>query len=163
MLIGLISDSHDHLPHIKQAVQVFRQHNVDKVLHAGDYCSPFTIEPFEGLGLTGVLGKNDGDISLLREKFEDVSGSLHDHFTEILGEGCKIALYNGIEPAVTSALAKCGTYDVVVTGHTHSRKNQQINNTLSVNPGTAHGFGKEATVALLNTNNLKVDFITLYK
>lgn len=133
------------------------------ILHAGDYCSPFTIEPFEGLSLSGVFGKNDGDHALLKEKFENINGTLGGHFKEFnLGDN-KVALYNGTEAPITSALENCGHYDVVIAGHTHEKKAEYIEDTLSINPGTAHGFGKEATVGLFNTESMKVDFITLYK
>lgn len=162
MVIGLISDSHDHLPHVKQAVLMFKQHNVDLVLHAGDYCSPFIIEPFEGLALYGVFGKHDGDHSLLKEKFDAIDGKVSRHFAEFELGGLDVALYNGIEAPITSALEKCGSYDVVVSGHTHERKADQIEDTLSINPGTVHGFGEEATIGLFNTEAMRVDFLTLY-
>lgn len=163
MILGLISDSHDHLPHVKQAVQIFKQHKVDLVLHAGDYCSPFMIEPFEGLPLTGVFGKHDGDHSLLKEKFDAIEGKVSGHFAELTLKELNIAVYNGIEASITSALEKCGNYDLIVSGHTHKSKADHIGSTLSVNPGTAHGFGEEATIGLLNTLTMRVDFITLYK
>ncbi len=54
MLIGLISDSHDHVRNIEKAIKIFKKREVELVLHAGDFCSPFTIPPFEGLNLKGV-------------------------------------------------------------------------------------------------------------
>lgn len=163
MLIGVISDSHDHSPHIKQAVQIFKQHEVDLVLHAGDYCSPFTIAFFEGLSLKGVIGKNDGDHFLLLKKFDAIGGSLGAHFTDVRVDDRKVALYNGTEPPITAALEESGNYDVVVSGHTHERRAEKVDKTLAVNPGTAHGFGNEATVALLNTDSMHVEFMTLYR
>lgn len=65
MTIGLISDSHDQMPHIKKAVTVFKKEGVELVLHAGDFCSPFTIPPFDGLELKAVFGNNDGDHYLI--------------------------------------------------------------------------------------------------
>lgn len=162
MLIGLISDSHDHSPHLKQAVQIFKQHNVALVLHAGDYCSPFTIDYFKGLTLEGVIGKNDGDHFLLKEKFDEIDGTLEMHFLEVEINNCKIALYNGVDMPITASLEKCGDYDIVVSGHTHEKRKERTKETLAVNPGTAHGFGDEATVALLNTGMMNVDFMTLY-
>lgn len=163
MLIGLISDSHDHSPHLKQAAQIFKQHKVDLVLHAGDYCSPFTISFFEGFSLKGVIGKNDGDHFQLKEKFEAMGGTLGLHFLDLKVDGYKIALYNGIEPPITAALEHCGHYDIVVSGHTHQKKKETVNGTLAINPGTAHGFGNEATFALLNTDSKRVEFMTLYQ
>ncbi|HEX6982071.1 MAG TPA: YfcE family phosphodiesterase [Balneolaceae bacterium] len=163
MLIGLISDTHDHSPHIKQAVQIFKQHKVDLVLHAGDYCSPFTIAFFEDFSLKGVVGKNDGDHPQLKEKFEAIGGTLGMHFLDLEANDRKIALYSGIEPPITAALEHCGHYDIVVSGHTHEKKKETIDETLAINPGTAHGFGNEATFALLNTDSMRVEFMSLYQ
>ncbi|MGD8426584.1 MAG: metallophosphoesterase [Balneolaceae bacterium] len=161
MLIGLISDSHDSVPHIEKAVSIFKEHEVKLVLHAGDFCSPFTVPPFEGLSLKAVFGNNDGDHFLLMQNFSAIGAELLGSFGELELDGCKLALYHGTDAPVTAALEHCGTYDAVISGHTHQKKAEMVNGTLSINPGTAHGFGDEATVALLETTTLKVEFMNL--
>lgn len=161
MLIGLISDSHDHVPHVEQAVEIFKKKNVNMVLHAGDYCSPFTIPPFEELSLKGVFGNNDGDHYLLLQKFREVNGEHFGSFGELTADGCRIALYHGTDAPITEALEQCGNYDVVVSGHTHEKKIATVNSTLTINPGTAHGFGEEATIALLDTDAMDIKFVEL--
>jgi len=37
MLIGIMADSHDNLPKVRQAVEFFNQKKVALVLHAGDF------------------------------------------------------------------------------------------------------------------------------
>jgi len=49
MRIGLISDTHDNLTLVEKAVKQLNQENVELVLHAGDYTSPFTIAKFKPL------------------------------------------------------------------------------------------------------------------
>lgn len=161
MLVGLLSDSHDHIPHTKQAIRIFNQREVDLVLHAGDYCSPFIIPLFEGLPLKGVFGNNDGDKYLLMRKFSGIDGELLGSFGDLAADGCRIALYHGTDEPITRALEQCGDFDVVVSGHTHEKKSNQVTNTLAVNPGTAHGFGGEASAALLDTTSLDTEFVTL--
>lgn len=51
MLLGICSDTHDHVDHIRKAVKLFKEERVEKVIHAGDYCSPITIPLFDGLNL----------------------------------------------------------------------------------------------------------------
>lgn len=161
MVIGLISDSHDHVPHIQQAVEIFKEREVELVLHAGDFCSPFTVPPFEGLSLKGVFGNNDGDHYLLMNKFNAIGAGHLGSFGDLEVDGKKIALYHGTNLPITAALEQCGTYDVVVSGHTHERKVENVNGTLAINPGTAHGFEGEATIALLDTEQLGVEFAKL--
>lgn len=158
MLVGLISDSHDHVPHLERAIKVFNESGVDLVLHAGDFCSPFTVPPFEGLSMKGVFGNNDGDHYLLMKKFRDIGAEHLGTFGDIEVGSRRIALYHGTDAPITDALEKCGNYDVVVSGHTHEKRAEMIEETLAINPGTAHGFGDIATVALLETKSLDVKF-----
>lgn len=158
MLIGLISDSHDHVPHIEQAVDLFKRRKVEVVLHAGDFCSPFTVPPFDGLQMKAVFGNNDGDHYLLMQKCRD-SGIEHlGTFGDLTIGGRSIALYHGTDAPITVALEQCGDYDVVVSGHTHEQKAEMIDGTLAINPGTAHGFDEVATIAFLETETLDVRF-----
>jgi putative phosphoesterase len=161
MQVGLISDSHDHVPHIEQAVQIFKERRVDLVLHAGDYCSPFTIPPFDGLRLKGVFGNNDGDHYLLMQKSEAIGAELLGSFGDLEVGGKRIALYHGTDAPITSALEQSGNFDTVISGHTHEKKAEHVNGTLAINPGTAHGFGEEATIAFLDTDAMKVEFVQL--
>lgn len=158
MLIGVLSDSHDHIPHTKEAVTVFKRQSVDVVLHAGDFCSPFMVPLFEGLTLKGVFGNNDGDQYLLMKKFATIKGEVLGTFAKIQFDGLSIALYHGTDAPVTQALIDSGNFDVVISGHTHERRNEKVGATLALNPGTAHGFGREASIALLDTDTLEVNF-----
>jgi uncharacterized protein len=158
MLIGLISDSHDHVPNIRKAVDYFRQAGIKTVFHAGDYCSPFTIQHFEGLELHGIFGNNDGDKYLLMKKFDEIGAQLHGEFYETQIERLRFALYHGTYPGITSSLAKSGSYDVVVTGHTHTPNLENVGSTLSINPGSVHGFDADAMIATLDTETKMVQF-----
>ena len=161
MLIGLISDSHDHVGNIGKAVTIFGERNIELVLHAGDFCSPFTIPPFQGLPLKGVFGNNDGDHYLILQKFNEIGATHLGGFGELVVNNKTIALYHGTDVPITEALERCGKYDVVVSGHTHEKGVEFVDNTLAVNPGTAHGFDEEATIALLDTKAMDVQFINL--
>ena len=48
-MIGIMSDSHDHMDAIKTAVDVFNQAEVELVIHAGDIIAPFTVKEFKKL------------------------------------------------------------------------------------------------------------------
>lgn len=151
MKIGLISDTHDHVPHIRKAMSLFRLQGIKVVLHAGDFCSPFTVPPFEGIELHAVFGNNDGDHFRLLSKMKSIGAEHHAEFVELTFDGRRIALYHGTQPAITDALVKCGTYDLVVSGHTHQAEQKTKGKTLWVNPGSAHGFEEDATIGIYNT------------
>ncbi len=158
MLIGICSDSHDHVEHINRAASYFREREVARVIHAGDYCSPFTIPLFEDLPLHGIFGNNDGDKFLLMKKFNEIGATLYGDFLRFEADDLSFAVYHGTHPEITESLEHCGKYDVVISGHTHEPKLDTIGDTISINPGSVNGFDGDAMVALFNTQTRQVQF-----
>jgi len=158
MILGICSDTHDHVEHIKKAVAYFKENKIKRVIHAGDYCSPFTIPLFEGLDLHGIFGNNDGDKYLLMKKFNEINGTLYGDFFSFEEDGVKFAVYHGTHPEITESLERCGIYDVVISGHTHVTKMDTIGDTLSINPGSINGFDADPMVATFDTETRKVRF-----
>ncbi|MEA1871092.1 MAG: YfcE family phosphodiesterase, partial [Candidatus Bipolaricaulota bacterium] len=74
MKLGIISDTHDNMPKIARAVELFNERKVDLVLHAGDFISPITASEFTHLEapLIGVFGNNDGERLYLTERFNGI-------------------------------------------------------------------------------------------
>lgn len=161
MLIGICSDTHDHVENIKKAVVKFKELDVKRVIHAGDYCSPFTIPLFNGLKLDGIFGNNDGDKFLLMKKFNEIGAALHGDFFSFEEEKIKFAVYHGTYPEITESLETCGKYDVVISGHTHQAKVGAAGDTITINPGSVNGFDQDAMIALFNTDTKQVKFIEL--
>ena len=151
MLIGICSDSHDNITNIKKAASYFSSRNASKVIHAGDYCSPFTIHHFKGLNLHGILGNNDGDVYLLMKKFQEIGATLHGEFYRFNEDNRNVAVYHGTAPEITQSLIESKRYDLVISGHTHEASVNDTGEELSVNPGTTHGFGNPGTVAIYDT------------
>jgi putative phosphoesterase len=165
MLLGLISDTHDHLPLVEKAIKRLNAEKVDLVLHAGDYTSPFTIPKFKALccRLIGVFGNNDGDHELLKKRFnENVNCEVRGRFAQVDAKGFKIALLHGDETELQNALVNCQGFDAVVSGHTHVSVNRVSGKTLVVCPGEVCGYlyGKP-TLALLDTAERKTTIIEL--
>ena len=160
MLIGIISDSHDHLGNVRRALALFRERGVGLVLHAGDFVSPFVSEPFReaGMRLIGVFGNNDGDKLYLRERFSGI-GELHFGPHEFELGGRKILLMH--EPRALDALVASGRYDLIVYGHTH-RAEVREGRPLVVNPGECGGWlSDRATAAVVDLARLKVELLHL--
>jgi len=151
MRIGLISDTHDHIPHTQVAMAIFRGLGVEVVLHAGDHCAPFMVPLLSGFEVHGIFGNNDGDHFRIQQRFTEIGGHLHAEFMDRVFDGKRIALYHGTQYGITEALIACGTYDLVVTGHTHIAVNQLHGKTLHINPGSANGLGNPPTVAMYDT------------
>jgi len=161
MKIGIISDSHDNIDNITRSVRVFKDRGVAYVLHLGDYVNPNSVRAFQGIKLVGIFGNNDGDKFRLMTAFNDISGEIRGDFYEFEEARLKFACYHGTELPIKDALIKCSRYDVVISGHTHECENIRTGKTLSLNPGTAHGFGYKATIMIFDTQTMDAELIEL--
>jgi putative phosphoesterase len=155
MLIGAISDTHDNLAQIEKAVESLNNAKVNLVLHAGDYCSPFTLAKFKALNckLIGVFGNNDGDHELLKLRFSETSNcSIHDRFALVEIGGYKIALLHGDQNELLNALINSQYFNAIVHGHSHLNGIERKDKTLLINPGEVCGYlTSKATIAILDT------------
>ncbi len=159
MLVGLISDTHDNVDRIAEAVAVFNDRGVDLVIHAGDFTSPFSLKPFESLKaeFVGIYGNNDGDKLLLRDRS---GGRIHRQPHKFTFSGKRIVVMH--EPDLVDDLAASGHFDLIVYGHTHRAEVERIGGTLVVNPGEAgHWLYGKATVAVADAERLDAEIIPL--
>ncbi|MCW4015949.1 MAG: metallophosphoesterase [Candidatus Bathyarchaeota archaeon] len=166
MIIGIISDTHDNLHLIDQAVKQLNELNVELVLHAGDYIAPFVEASLKQLKapLIGVFGNNDGDRTLLKKKFAEFGADIRGRFAFVLVDGLRIALIHGDDKELMRSLLELESHDVLVCGHTHVPKTYRKGRMLVINPGEACGLltGK-ATIAILDTETLDVKTLQLNK
>jgi putative phosphoesterase len=165
MLIGLISDTHDHLPMVEKAVKRLNEEKVGLVLHAGDYVAPFVIPKFKDLHakLIGVFGNNDGDHELLKKRFsENKNLEIRGNFAAVEVDNLRIALLHGNEEELLEALIESESFDVIVHGHMHKADVYRRGKTLIVNPGEVCGYltGK-STISLLDTVKREVKIVEL--
>ena len=163
-LIGIISDTHDNIYLIDEAVKKLNAIGVDLILHAGDYVSPFTIRHFKPLKakLIGVFGNNCAEWNLLANRLKEIGGDPRGFFAEIPVDGLKIALLHGHDGELLQSVIATGAYDVVVYGHTHEVKVERIGRTLVINPGEVCGYlSGRRTMAILNSQSLEVEIMEI--
>ncbi|MBN1164369.1 MAG: YfcE family phosphodiesterase [Candidatus Krumholzibacteriota bacterium] len=149
MKIVVMSDSHDHLENVENAISQAGTLGTDVLLHCGDLCSPFVIDRLAGFPgqVHIVFGNNDGDrytIARIAGKYSHLS--IHGEFGVLDTEDGDIAFTH--QPGFARGLASTGTYTAVFYGHTHIRKSERIKHTWLVNPGELMGL-REAPGFLL--------------
>lgn len=163
MRIGILSDTHDHLPNIARAVEAFAGNGVEAIIHAGDFCSPFTLASFKpladmGLKMYAVFGNNDGDRALLVQRAAGFCTFADGSRVVTLG-GRTFAVMH--YPDLADDLFRSEAYDVVVYGHNHKVRVEGETRKL-LNPGTCAGYlADAATVAVLETSDLRVEVVRL--
>ena len=140
--IGILSDTHDDLNNVRQAIKFFNNACVNFVVHAGDYVFPGLILEFRNLEpsikLIGILGNNDGESVGISNNFEKVNGILMGTFGELKIDDLLIGIYHGTNNTLKTALIKSGYYDVFICGHTHIKDTTKIGKTQILNPGSTH-------------------------
>ena len=147
MKLGVMADTHNNLRIIERVVTLFNEMDVSLVVHAGDFRSPCAIEPLAKLNcsVVGVFGNNDltreRDLTESFKGIGTVEPSYRD-YASVTHVGRNIAVTH--YPKVAIPIAKSGTYDIVVYGHTHRINHQvyihtdsQKDETLLLNPGAA--------------------------
>lgn len=162
MRLGLLADTHDRLPAIAEFAKRFREAGVELVLHAGDYCAPWALEPLleVNLPLAGVFGRNDGDREGLRAvAAKGVGAELYESPHSVDVSGTRILLVHDLADASDRSVAG---HAIVIHGCTHRYRLESHDDTLLINPGEACGwlFGAPSA-AVLDLDTKHVDFITL--
>ena len=160
MKIGIISDTHDNVENILKAVKLFTGKKVNSVLHCGDVVAPSTVNFFNGVRLTLVRGNCDGDVEHIKKKLEAIGGEYLGEVGEIALSGKKILMYHGTDSEKLDNFIKSGKYHFVLTGHTHTIRDESVGGTRVLNPG-AHYYNCENTVMLLDVENDKVEVVQL--
>ena len=157
MLIGILSDTHDRLPALEQALTLFAARRVGAVIHAGDLVAPFTAKRLADAPapLSVIYGNNDGERAGLKAVLPQIQdGPL---FLGLDGRSLLVHHFlGGCDPADVARA------DVVVTGHTHEARVDRHSAKLFVNPGECCGWvSGRCTVALLDTQGWTVEICEL--
>jgi len=154
MKIGIISDTHDRLESLQQAMQIFRENRVEKIIHCGDWTSPYTLQFLDSITpdfqvpIYSVFGNNEGDKPRIFERNAKLYNPIifsEDPVFKLTIDNKKIAIYHGQVKTVLNELIGSQSFDVVFTGHTHAVRNERIGNTLIFNPGST-SFAAEGNI-----------------
>jgi len=160
-LIGILSDTHDNMDAIRDAVELLNSKEVDLVIHAGDLVAPFVVPELAKLKarFVGVFGNNDGEKVGLNLKFKELGVKL-SNFQDFEYGGKKIAVYHGTIQGIAEALSSCGIYDLVILGHSHKASIKKQEGTTTVNPGEACGYlsGKR-TLCLFDLERMEGEIV----
>ena len=164
MEIGIISDTHDRLDMIDQAITVFNKAKVELVVHAGDFISPFSSARFEELHcpLIGVFGNNDGDHRNLTKEFESFGAKVYDIIAQVRVDRKNIVVLHGHREELLQTMIQSKVFDLVISGHTHTFWLKEIEGIKVLNPGECCGYltGK-CTIAFFDTRSGQVRRVDL--
>ena len=152
--MAIVSDTHDNPSTIQRATPVFRDYDVDLILHCGDVVSPEVVEYFRGFHVEFVLGNGDeGSESELAEAIDAIGGRLHGVSGSVNWHGKRIFFTHGHRKLILEDAIYSGEYDLVCSGHLLTSEERTYENTKIVNPGCLQ-YGSFCIVG----GDLTVDF-----
>jgi putative phosphoesterase len=136
---------------------------VSLVMHAGDYCSPFSLKPFEELSIPmmGVYGRNDGDRDALSAAAKTGFGAMElfesPHSFELNGKNMLL-----VHDLADVHQRSINSHQIIVHGMTHVSEMKERGDSLLVNPGEACGWIHGApTGAIIDLDTRAVEFLRL--
>ena len=158
MKIAIMSDTHDNIWNLEDALDIIREKKAEMIIHCGDFVSPFMLEQLDtaGIPVYGVLGNNDGSQYLLTKTALTITEhlTLFDLIGHVDADGFKICFTHQEE--VAEGLAATGKYDLVCFGHSHQYKLEKREKTLFLNPGEIMGKNGEPGFCIVDTKSKKV-------
>jgi hypothetical protein len=163
MIIAVMSDSHDNIWNLRDALAIIKNRNVEMIIHCGDFIAPFALTELDqgGVPVHGVFGNNDGDKYLLTKfSFTSLTNvTLYDPVGLVDTDGFKIAFtHHGI---VGEGLAAGGKFDLVCFGHSHKYYFKKFDRTILLNPGEIMGKDGLPSFCLVDTDTGNVEKIEL--
>ncbi len=136
MQIGIVSDTHGHVPFTLEAVRLLEAFAVDRVIHCGDIGSPEIPALFQAWPTDFVFGNVDTEERELGEAVARTAGhTCHGRFGELELAGCRVAFLHGDDTRLLRTSVRDGGWDLVCYGHTHQAAWEQIGTTRVLNPG----------------------------
>jgi hypothetical protein len=161
-VIGVIADTHDNTANVEKAVKLFKDRKVDFVIHLGDVVSPVTLKLFEGLRVRLIKGNCDGDVEALKKRLKEMDGKFYSILLDVTVNNKKIIALHGDYEIVLQNAIESQKYDYVLHGHTHTKRDEKVEKTRVINPGTHYLLHKENHfVVLLDPERDDVQFVKI--
>lgn len=158
MLIGVISDSHDHLTRLERALDRCVREGAQGLIHPGDVVAPFAAKLMAATWTgprVSVYGNNDGE----RRGLAQVLPEIVDGPVRIEWGGRRIRVDHYPPDPERGGMEAC---DLSVFGHTHQVLVESREGTLWLNPGESCGWVTgRATFALVDLETMRVEIVEI--
>lgn len=163
MRVALLSDIHDHITHLLQALLAAREHECTHLLYMGDMARLSTFRTLReewSYAIDLVFGNNEYELAAFQRAAQQWrSTTLHGDSADVMLDGRRIYLTHF--PWTAAKAAESGEYDAVFFGHTHVPEILNMGNTLIANPGEVYGRQGAPTIGVYDTESNTVRIITI--
>lgn len=148
MRIGVVSDTHDRVEAVAEAVRLLVDQRVELVLHCGDIESPATVAAFAAVPTHFVFGNWDKDRAKLTAAIKAIGGTAHESFGALELAGKRVAWVHSHDRHHLYQLEHSDYFDYLFYGHTHVREQHRTGRTLVSNPGALFRANPKTCIVL---------------
>jgi uncharacterized protein len=163
MKLGILSDTHNNIANTRRALELFRQHEVARLVHCGDLIRPVMIEEFIGWHVSFVYGNCDTERDEQKRNVRTMlqDSTIGEQWIEAI-DGIRLAAMHGDDSRRLNALITGGAHDIVFRGHSHERLDTPIGSTRVINPGALGGKRPQSrSICVLDLATGEAKFIEL--
>jgi len=165
MKIGLLSDTHNHLPETQRALDLLLRQGAEHLVHCGDVgedvmdlISATCME--HGIRAHVAIGNCDSQVDM--RFLPHPSGIERGTCLEWEMESRRCCVLHGDNARQFAHTVESNRLDYIFKGHTHRAEDRQIGRTRILNPGSpVRPRGGPPSVAILDLSTDAVSFLTL--
>ncbi len=158
MLLGLLSDSHDHFGTLGRAIQILQKAGAEFLIHCGDIGSPVMLDLLAGIPSAFVFGNTDWNRPALTSTASALGVQCLASGGTLEFDGKRLFVTHGDDPALKRTILTAQAHDYFLQGHTHVRSDECLGRTRIINPGALHRTPAK-TVALLAPGTGQLTFL----
>ena len=131
-------------------------------IHTGDVGSTEVIDHLAGTKCAFVFGNNDWDRVDLARHAQDVGVQCFANFADLTLADKRIAVIHGDDYRLKQKILAEQTFDYLIQGHTHVRKDERVGKVRVVNPGALHRANPKTVATLdLKTDQLRFHVVSI--
>lgn len=163
MIVAVMSDSHDNIWKLREALAVVKNEGAGMIIHCGDFVAPFMLKELNDakIPVHGVFVNNDGDQYLLTKL--SLTTLTNITFHGLVGQvdigDFNIAFTH--ERIVGEGLASGGNFKMVCFGHSHEHFLKEIGPTILLNPGEIMGKDGRPGFCMVDTDTAEIERVEL--
>jgi putative phosphoesterase len=160
MLLGVVSDTHGHVPNTSRAVRMLESLQVAEVIHCGDIGSSEIVTMFAAWPTHFVFGNVDYDRAALKGEIARLKQTCCGEFGTIRREDREIAFLHGDDAGRLAQTIRGGRFALVCHGHTHVSRIERVGETIVLNPGAVFR-ARPPSIALVELPALQATIVPL--
>jgi uncharacterized protein len=160
VLIGILSDTHDRVEAMAEAMRVLKEAGARFFIHCGDVGSELVLDYLAGEPGGFVFGNTDWDRAPLQRYAEQIGVQCWGTLGNLTLDGKPIAVTHGDDHRLKQRLLAGQHYDYLFQGHTHIPRDERIGRTRVINPGALHR-ARAKTVATVDLTADELRYLTL--